>query len=88
MSSSADPPVEGEGADEDFLEAAADAPDVTGDDDGNDDAESYETEDEDPVEVIWDLFFYHLVSAVVQQAQAHLKRVTSTCPKVSHIPPI
>lgn len=52
MSSSVDHPVEGEGADEDFVEAAADAPDVTENDDGNDDAESYDTEDEDPVEVI------------------------------------
>ncbi|KAK9861243.1 hypothetical protein WJX84_005000 [Apatococcus fuscideae] len=50
MSSSADHPVEGEGADEDFVEAAADAPDITENDDGNDDAESYDTEDEDPVE--------------------------------------
>ncbi len=49
MSDTNEPAVEGEGAEEDFAEAAADASEH---DEPTADGESYDTEDEDPVEVI------------------------------------
>ena len=52
MSDTNEPAVEGEGAEEDFAEAAADAPEVSEHDEPTADVDSYDTEDEDPVEVI------------------------------------
>lgn len=52
MSTSEAQQVEGEGAEEDFAEAAADADEVADELEPTAEEESYDTEDEDPVEVI------------------------------------